>query len=191
MRRGITTWLSRQLIAAALQCSLSFLVLAANALDGHVHPHRAAALPCNCLRRAFLDSGVEAQGSFPCRIFCVVCSDSPCVSVARFNRAGFVSQRTQKKAGRRRLPANSALPALPGREAGPRKSGREALPVGSYCGPVIEVPPRISSVHSRLAGISDRTACCVCETLELVAPCSPASNQMGPAARISTRVFTT
>src|SRR2546426_5093491 len=68
MRRGITTWLSRQLIAAALQCSLSFLVLAANALDGHVHPHRAAALPCNRLRRAPLDSGVEAQGSFPCRI---------------------------------------------------------------------------------------------------------------------------
>src|SRR2546427_13299362 len=97
MRRGITTWLSRQLIAAALQCSLSFLVLAANALDGHVHPHRAAALPCNRLRRAPLDSCVEAQGSFPCRIFCELTEDSPRVSLSRLNTAGFVSQRTQKK----------------------------------------------------------------------------------------------
>src|SRR5437879_7887730 len=119
MRRGITTWLSRQLISAALQCSLSFLVLAANALDGHVHPHRAAALPCNRLRRAPLDSGVEAQGSFPCRIFCVVCSDSPRVSVARFNRAGFVSQRTQKKSRAEKTPsqlrpAGAAWPGRPG-----------------------------------------------------------------------------
>src|SRR5207245_10431629 len=107
MRRGITTWLSRQLIAAALQCSLSFLVLAANALDGQVHPPRAAALPCNRLRRAPLDSGAEAQGSFPRRIFCVVCSDSPRVSVARFNRHALFLSGPRKTPAQRNLPATS------------------------------------------------------------------------------------
>src|SRR5207245_5651215 len=124
MRRGLTTWLSRQLIAAALQRSLSSRVLTANALEGHVPPHRAAALPCNRLRRAPLDSCVEAQGSFPCRIFCVVCSDSPRVSVARFNRAGFVSQRSQKKkqGGEDYQPAPLCRCCLAGK-AGRRKAG--------------------------------------------------------------------
>ena len=82
-------------------------------------PHRADSLPCNCLRRAPLDSGVEAQGSFPCRIFCVVCSDSPRVSVARFNRAGFVSQRTQKKSRAEKTPSQlrPARAAWPGGRA--------------------------------------------------------------------------
>ena len=51
------------------------------------------------IRRYGVTVNCRGSRNFPCWVFCVVCWDPSRVNVARFNRAGSASPRTQKKQG--------------------------------------------------------------------------------------------